>query len=444
LEAFNLDEIPERRSVGRLGYIPDGGFSPYVDGITFDGEANFKPLFESIHEQGNFSTWQKTALQCRSESVAAKIVLAASLASVLVAPLGTLPFFTHLWGVESGTGKTVALMLAASVWADPEPGKFLRSFNSTSVGLERTTAFLNHLPLCLDELQLSKDSRGKPRFNVYELAEGVGRSRGTKFGGTDTVPTWRNCFITTGESPIVSQSAGAGAVNRVIEIECTSSSKVVLNGHAVTEVLRKNYGFAGRKFVERLYESPESLEHAKMYYAAAYDTMLEEQTTEKQAMAAAIILTAEWLAVTDGWVFDDAQGTELLPGDLGQFLADKDAVSVGQRAYNFLCDWVAQNKFHFERTAAELVEAYGDYDYINGIVYIIRSQFDKVMADNAFDSKAVLSWLKGNGKIRLQPGEKSRRNTVVHRVGNIQTRCVALYLRKDEENDEESAENETI
>lgn len=33
-------------------------------------------------------------------------------------------------------------------------------------------------------------------------------------------PTWHNCILTTGESPLTGQSAGAGAVNRVIDIEC--------------------------------------------------------------------------------------------------------------------------------------------------------------------------------------------------------------------------------
>lgn len=58
--------------------------------------------------------------------------LAASFASPLLEPLNCLPFFVHLWGVDSGTGKTVALMVAASVWGDPTIGSFVKTFDGTT------------------------------------------------------------------------------------------------------------------------------------------------------------------------------------------------------------------------------------------------------------------------------------------------------------------------
>jgi uncharacterized protein (DUF927 family) len=116
----------------------------------------------------------------------------------------------------------VALMLAASVWGDPALGSYTQTFNATQVGQERTAAFLNHLPLCIDELQLTKDSKGRSSFDVYQLAQGVGRARGKRNGGIELTPTWSCCILTTGESPLTSVSSGAGAVNRVIDIECTA------------------------------------------------------------------------------------------------------------------------------------------------------------------------------------------------------------------------------
>jgi len=52
-------------------------------------------------------------------------------------------------------------MLAAAVWANPAPGYFIQTHNATQVGMERMAAFLNQLPYCLDELQLSKYSTGQ-------------------------------------------------------------------------------------------------------------------------------------------------------------------------------------------------------------------------------------------------------------------------------------------
>lgn len=168
LENLNYDRLPERKSIGRLGYIPGEGFSPYVEGLLFDGDASFRDLFGAVRAQGEWETWLKTARACRAMSITARVMLAASFASPLLEVLGALPFFVHLWGVDSGTGKTVALMLAASVWGDPAVGSYIKTFDATVVGHEKTAAFLNHLPLCLDELQLAKSGRGPAQFDVYK------------------------------------------------------------------------------------------------------------------------------------------------------------------------------------------------------------------------------------------------------------------------------------
>lgn len=195
IENRNYDVIPESKSIGRLGYILGEGFSPYVDGLVFDGDASFKNLYGCVKSKGLIGNWLDTAMECRKMSVTARIMLAASFASPILSIVCSLPFFVHLWGVDSGTGKTVDLMLAASVWGDPALGSYVQTFNATQVGQERTAAFLNHLPFCIDELQLTKDSRGKSNFDVYQLAQGVGRARGRRNGGIDC------CFLTTGESP---------------------------------------------------------------------------------------------------------------------------------------------------------------------------------------------------------------------------------------------------
>ena len=157
-------------------------------------------MFEAIRSRGSVEKWLETAKEVRGMSLTARILLAASFASPLLEPLNCLPFFVHLWGVDSGTGKTVALMVAASVWGDPTIGSFVKTFDGTTVGLEKTAAFLNNLPLCLDELQLAKDLKGRTNFDVYKLAQGVGRTRGNRSGGVDLTPTWRNCILTTGRA----------------------------------------------------------------------------------------------------------------------------------------------------------------------------------------------------------------------------------------------------
>ena len=287
IENRNYDAIPESKSIGRLGYIEGEGFSPYVDDLVFDGDASFRNLYNAVQARGSETEWYRIACECRKMSVTARILLAASFASPLLSVVGSLPFFVHLWGVDSGTGKTVALMLAASVWGNPAVGSYTQTFNGTQVGQERTAAFLNHLPMCLDELQLTKNSKGQSNFDVYQLAQGVGRARGKKQGGVEMVPTWSCCFLTTGESPITSGSAGAGAVNRVIDIECTVGTVAIQDGHRVANTLKHNYGWAGQTFVAKLYGSDKIRDQVREIYQDFFRELCAGDSTEKQAMAAA-------------------------------------------------------------------------------------------------------------------------------------------------------------
>ena len=417
LENLNYDIIPERKSIGRCGYIADEGFSPFVEGLIFDGDANFKGMFEAIRSRGSVEKWLETAKEVRGMSLTARILLAASFASPLLEPLNCLPFFVHLWGVDSGTGKTVALMVAASVWGDPTIGSFVKTFDGTTVGLEKTAAFLNNLPLCLDELQLAKDLKGRTNFDVYKLAQGVGRTRGNRSGGVDLTPTWRNCILTTGESPLTGQAAGAGAVNRVLDIECRSAQAVIRDGMRISSIIKRNYGFAGRIFVEELYQ-PGVLEQVTERYRQLFQQLNDMDTTEKQAMAAAAIILADELACR--WIF---QGTErpLTIEQISEFLASRAAVSAGDRGYQYLCDWVTQHSNQLVGRS-DTVEVLGALD--GNRAYIIRSVFERILQDAGYSTAAMISYLKQEHLIET----RGRNNTKGKRINGIPTECFCLLL----------------
>lgn len=417
LENLNYDIIPERKSIGRCGYIADEGFSPFVEGLIFDGDANFKGMFEAIRSRGSVEKWLETAKEVRGMSLTARILLAASFASPLLEPLNCLPFFVHLWGVDSGTGKTVALMVAASVWGDPTIGSFVKTFDGTTVGLEKTAAFLNNLPLYLDELQLAKDLKGRTNFDVYKLAQGVGRTRGNRSGGVDLTPTWRNCILTTGESPLTGQAAGAGAVNRVLDIECRSAQAVIRDGMRISSIIKRNYGFAGRIFVEELYQ-PGVLEQVTERYRQLFQQLNDMDTTEKQAMAAAAIILADELACR--WIF---QGTErpLTIEQISEFLASRAAVSAGDRGYQYLCDWVTQHSNQLVGRS-DTIEVLGALD--GNRAYIIRSVFERILQDAGYSTAAMISYLKQEHLIET----RGRNNTKGKRINGIPTECFCLLL----------------
>ena len=434
MENMNYYLIPEKKSIGRFGYIPDEGFSPFVDGLIFDGDANFKAMFQTVRSRGSETKWLETAAEVREMSTTSKIILAASFASVLLEPLNCLPFFVHLWGVDSGTGKTVALMVAASVWGDPAVGAYVKTFDGTVVGMEKTAAFLNNLPFCLDELQLAKDSKGRTTFDVYKLAQGVGRTRGNRSGGVDLTPTWRNCILTTGESPLTGTASGAGAVNRVIDIECKSAQAVIKDGMRISGAVKRNYGFAGRKFVERLYQ-PGVIDQVSERYRELFRILSDRDTTEKQAMAAAAIILADELACQ--WIFSGQQ--PLTIEQVSEFLASKAAVSAGDRGYKYLCDWVTQNSNKLcGRADNPNVEVLGALE--SGRAYIIRSVFERILQDAGYSTAAMISYLKQENLIET----RGRANTRGKRINGIPTECFCLRLPSVELDDEADPDEQPL
>lgn len=434
MENMNYYLIPEKKSIGRFGYIPDEGFSPFVDGLIFDGDVNFKAMFQTVRSRGSETKWLETAEEVREMSTTAKIILAASFASVLLEPLNCLPFFVHLWGVDSGTGKTVALMVAASVWGDPAVGAYVKTFDGTVVGMEKTAAFLNNLPFCLDELQLAKDSKGRTTFDVYKLAQGVGRTRGNRSGGVDLTPTWRNCILTTGESPLTGTASGAGAVNRVIDIECKSAQAVIKDGMRISGAVKRNYGFAGRKFVERLYQ-PGVIDQVSERYRELFRILSDRDITEKQAMAAAAIILADELACQ--WIFSGQQ--PLTIEQVSEFLASKAAVSAGDRGYKYLCDWVTQNSNKLcGRSENPNIEVLGALE--DGRAYIIRSVFERILQDAGYSTAAMISYLKQSNLIET----RGRANTKGKRINGIPTECFCLRLPSVELDDEADPDEQPL
>lgn len=391
MEDANYDRLPEIKTVGRLGWVQDYGFSPYVEGLVYDAAGMYGDAFAAVHEHGDWKKWLRLAMEVRAgASVPCRIALAASFASVLVPKLDALPFIVHLWGSVSGIGKSVGLILAASVWAYPEIGSFVKTTKSTNVGYEQMAAFCGNLPLCMDELQMIQ---GKREFDeiIYSLCEGVSKSRGAKSGGMQRVQRWRNAIITTGEQPITTANSKAGAVNRVIEVEC--SEKLFEDPREAYQTLVQNYGFAGRKFVEALMDYPDAMDVLKATQEAFYER-LQGCATDKQVLSASIILTAD--AMANLLLFDDTHAMTV--DEIKPYLVTQSQADTNGRAYEWLCDWIASNAGHFTQNGYGdyAGECWGNVEQDGSCAYIIKGVFDRVMTDAGFSSASFLSWAAKN------------------------------------------------
>lgn len=427
VEQDNPELLPEIECVTHLGWIDRGEgreFVPYTKDIVFDGEADYRDRFESVGNRGDFEKWT----QCIRDNIRenpypmARIVFAASLASPLVKLLNANCFWVHLWG-ESGSAKTVLMMCAASIWGNPERGKFVTTFNSTYVGNEKGAAFSGSLPYMLDELQIL-DSKKDMDGLIYMLTEGCGRARGNKQGGLDNVPRWKNSVISTGERPINSASSNGGALGRVVETECKHPF-FGSGDHAreVVNIIFENHGFFGRIFISHLRKTPH--ETLDKIYREYYKQLSDRGFMDKQIQTGALILTADALACE--LLFDEK--TQLTADEIAPFLKTKDEVSANVRGYEYVCQQVAANQLRFMQSDKP-GEIWGEFD--GDSVYIIKSQFDRICADGGFSPAPLLSWLADKRLIRRQSGK----NTVTKRIGATVVRCVHLTVCADAADDE--------
>jgi hypothetical protein len=439
VEQLSGNLLPEVECVTRLGWIKRGEeteFAPYTDGLTFDGEVEYKKRYESVKRRGKPGDWDKWIefinKNIRRNSVAARMVFAASLASVLVRPLGCNCFWVHLWG-ETESAKTVLAMCAASCWGNPELGAYISTFNSTYVGMEKTAAFYNSLPYIVDELQIV-DSRREMDNTIYMLTEGCGRTRGNKMGGIDNTSEWRNCVISTGERPINSSRSGGGSVNRVIEIECKDkffgddSRPEFDSPRDVANFVKSVYGFFGQMFVNEIM-SEDVMERLEEKFKAFSDELVRQYNiAQKQAQSGALILTADWL-ITENYL----DGPALTAADIAPYLKSKDDVSVNKRAYEYVCEYITQNQNKFGLTEKNM-EVWGEF--CDDTVYIIKLKFEQICSEGGFNPASLLSWLADRGLIRRTD---KKHMTVLKKIGSVPTRCVHLTMPSENADEADSS-----
>lgn len=412
--SLNAKEIPVNRSTERLGWI-ENEFAPYVSDLKYDGDIAFKDVYSSIREVGNYEEWKDMCRKIRKESKIAHLLLASSFASTLNQMLGVLPFVVHIWG-GTGTGKTVGLMLAMSVWGNPEVGKLVRTLNATQVALARYAAFVHDIPFAGDELQTIKSRWDSFDNLVMYLTEGVDRGRGKAYGGIELLKEWNCCFLFTGEEPITKATSGGGVKNRVIEVEATE--KVIADGNYVSNFVRKNYGFAGKEFIKNI---PKQEELQQRYRGIFQNILKETDTTDKQAMAMATILLAD--EISTDLIFKDEK---LTIEDIKKWLTTTKEVDVSTRAYEWTTNWISQNINKFKENDSG--EIWGKYIENEDICLVNRSVYTEALNRAGFDFSAVIRNFADRNQIIRNSQGKFSHNT---KAFGIKTNYIKFRLEPE-------------
>jgi len=426
---YNIDSIETTVSTSKFGWLEDE-FIPYGMIVEFDSDGKFKDLYDAVSEHGDFKTWLELMLKIRkSGRYEPLIYLAASFGSILLKPLNVLPFIVNLWG-DTGKGKTVALMVAASVWANPGEGKYITDSVSTQVALEVRENILNNLPIMVDDLSKMRDRYGDAFTDmVYMLCGGKGKDRSNINLSLNELRTWQNICLTNIERPLTGESMRGGAINRILDFEMEDgymfSQKLGTGtGNKVVEIISDNYGFAGKMFVDIIRDLGfPAIKNMQQEFLSIINEIAKFQGAEKeekQTGPLSVLLTADKIA-TD-YIFKD--GVYLDVNRCVASLKNKEEVSEHRRAYEYILNEVAvnQNKFEPDENLNYKGECWGCIQ--DGYVVIIKSAFDRMCERGNFSSKGFLRWSMKNNLLDYEVGKPTKHK----KFGSANPRCVWLKM----------------
>lgn len=426
IENLNRENIPVLKSVSRLGWFGDD-LIPYNDTFEFDNAKDFPNLNDKFGENGELKDWVEFFKERRKFNPIARIVMASSVASILLKFVKQPGFTLHIWG-QSEYGKTVSSMVAQSIFGNPSQSDNKGigiNFNFTSAGLEYKLNLFNNIPLFVNEMQHQKDAKDYDKI-LFLVSEGKGKSRATKLGGIARENSWNNIVLTNGEKDIIKDNSNAGAYNRCISCEIKNYAYEKLN--EVADFVKENYGTPIR----------EILKHLKEYdIKAIYKEMLKKlddiDITNKRKILVALILLGDKI-LTD-IIFKDGYYLQL--DDFEKDSLRTNEIATEERAYEVVKDWYISEKRHFLDVDENKVEnenlkfeIYGK-EMGNGYISIIPKALRDILQENGYDYKEVISAWNRKGYIK----HERNKNTANTRINGVQTRCIILDIRKDLDTD---------
>lgn len=412
--AMNPDILPRVKSIDHMGWS-DAGFVPYTDEVKLDCEDQYKSLVQAVSSKGTLEEWAAYVAPLR-QNLYMRLILAASFASVLVERVSALPFVLHLWG-GTGSGKTVAMMVAASVWGNPGMGKLVRTMNMTVNSMMSTASILRNLPFFGDELQTIKSRFENYDTLIMRVTEGLDRGRMTN-ATFQRQKSWLNSFVFTGEEPCTKSQSGGGVKNRVVEVEC--DQQIIKNGNAVVNFITQHFGCAGRAFIEAL----EGKNLAADYNEIMRLVLEVTDTTEKQAMAMALMLQAD--AIASKAIFG-TPGDVLSPEDIVGFVKSKAEVDVSERAFNLIVDVIGANADKFDTEFHDFAGyAYWGRRKNNGVILINKTVLEEELEKKGFDYAALKKkWAEAGHLLKTTQG----RFYGLYSLNHVRANYVALYVK---------------
>ena len=129
-------------------------------------------------------------------------------------------------------------------------------------------------------------------------------------------------------------------MNRILEIEC--GEKVFENPQETAELVKHNYGFAGKEFIKIIKElGNEVIRYTQSEFQKK---LFDDEKMQKQSISLSIILTADRI-ITEH-LFKDGQYISL--DEAKEVLIDRNELSDNERCYQYILGDIAINSAKFD------------------------------------------------------------------------------------------------
>lgn len=410
-----------------------------------DGDAEWALYWQS---HGELDAWRR-AVDPALKSPVARFGVLASLAAALLEILKADNFVASLCGTTT-TGKSTVLLLAASVWGRPKiRGGILRTWDTTTVGIERAMSMLRGLPLIVDEAQLIDHTRLNVESILYAVVQGQGRGRGT-IHGQALLPSFSTVMLTSGEASLVERGKNQGLLGRVIEVDMlpfgatTEATREMID--TMTLSLEDLYGLLGPEFVRYLLRNQERWPAWQERYQELIKDEISSLEPDAQSHAFRLAKSLAVIRLTSELVQAALDTTIVLSDPVPELRDSIHAVAIGADKFDavreMLMNAVQQNRRRYPRRS-QLGRVGGEFDGVveddGRVVYFVPKTFESLVeGGRGLQSSAVLQVFADRGWLVMESavtgvakGKKlsaRRRFKVKRKLGNAKLQVVAVRV----------------
>lgn len=179
-------------SVGGLCYRPNGNIEPAPGGDP-TALQYYKP-------RGTLEGWKRAASFTLKGRPDLQILVAAAFASPLVSFTGHNGFLLSAWSRDSAVGKSSALTVGTTVWAEPGAMYHLKdTLNSVIYRVGHTKI----LPAYWDEIRLDREQEDGFIDTLFMLGQGKEKARLNSDATLKQSGDWKTILVATGNRPLM-------------------------------------------------------------------------------------------------------------------------------------------------------------------------------------------------------------------------------------------------